>query len=131
MDALSRDRRMRAFRATDAFAIEAYDVARHLVDPAHHGLAREIRRTAVRSGGAIVAASANARGGAAERELLERARDDLIESRYYLYLARRFGALDAKRYRALTARQDIALRELDALLGPARAAPRGEASLPD
>jgi four helix bundle protein len=118
MDALSRDRRIRAFRATDAFAVEAYEVAHRLVGSSHQGLAREIRRTAVRSGGAVVAASANARGGAAERELLERARDDLIESRYYLYLARRFGALDAKRYRALTARQDAALRELDALLGP-------------
>ena len=116
MDTLTRDSRIRAFRATDAFAVEAYEVARHLVGSAHGGLAREIRRTAVRSGGAVVAASANARGGAAERGLLERARDDLIESRYYLYLARRFGALDAKRYRALTARQDVALRELDGLL---------------
>ncbi len=52
----------------------------------------------------------------AERELLERAKADLIEGRYYLYLARRLGALDVKRYRALSLRQDAAVREIEVLL---------------
>ena len=83
---------------------------------AHPSLVSELRRTAVRSGGAVVAASASEPGGPGEREMLERARQDLIENRYYLYLARRMGLVDVKAYRGLTARQDAALRELEALL---------------
>jgi hypothetical protein len=107
------DPSMSAFRATDAFTVEAYRVAGMLKNA---GLAAEIRRTVVRSGGAIVAASASEPGGPLEREHLERARACLAEGRYYLYLARRFGALDTKRYRALTVRQDAALRELEELI---------------
>ena len=66
----------------------------------------------------MVAASANPAGGPDERRLLERARSELTEGRYYLYLARRLGLLDVKRYRGLTARQDAALREIDRLLQP-------------
>ena len=109
------DARMSAFKATDAFAVEAYRVAGRVKND---GLAVEIRRTVIRSGGALVAASASAQGGPLEREHLERARASLAEGRYYLYLARRFGVLDLKRYRALTVRQDAALRELQDLLQP-------------
>jgi hypothetical protein len=116
MDALKPDQRMSAFRATDAFAVDAYGVARWLKGGREEGLAAEIRRTAVQSGGAVVAASGSAPGGDQERSHLERARSALIEGRYYLYLARRFGLLDLKRYRALTLRQDAALRELEAVL---------------
>lgn len=118
MDPLGRDRRLRAFRATDAFAVEAYRISSALSSSAHGGLAGEIRRTAVSSGGAVVAASASEPGGPAERTLLRRARSDLMEGRYYLYLARRLGLLELKLYRGLTARQDAAIKELDALLGP-------------
>lgn len=113
------DPRMSAFRATDAFAVEAYRACRTIPKAAGAGLAREIRRTAVRSGGALVAASTSRPGGREERACLERARSALVESRYYLYLARRFGLLDVKSYRALTVRQDAALRELATLLGAA------------
>jgi four helix bundle protein len=116
------DQRMTMFKATDAFAVDAYSVARWLKGEQGTGLAAEIRRTAVTSGGAVVAASASEPGGDQERKHLERARSALIEGRYYLYLARRFGILDLRRYRALTARQDAALRELDALLHEPRAA---------
>lgn len=112
-----KNERIDAFRATDAFAVEAFRASIHFGDPAGKSLAVEIRRTAVRSGGAVVAATANPPGGLEERALLERARASLIEGRYYLYLARRFGMLDLKRYRALTVRQDAALRELGAVLG--------------
>ena len=70
------------------------------------GLAEEIRRAAVVAGSAVVAASAYADGGPEERAFLRRARRALFESRYYLHLARRFGWLDGRRYRALTLRQD-------------------------
>jgi four helix bundle protein len=107
---------MSVFRATDAFAVDAFGVAQWLKGGHENGLAAEIRRTAVASGGAVVAASASVPGGDEERLHLERARSALIESRYYLYLARRFGLLDPKRYRALTLRQDAAVRELEAVL---------------
>lgn len=116
MDALVRDRRLRAFKATDAFAFEAYRVSRTLQASAHRNLAGEICRTAVRCGGALVAATGNEPGCLAERKLLERARATLLEGRYYLYLARRFGLLDLKLYRGLTGRQDVAIREVEALL---------------
>ena len=116
MDAVKSDRRMIMFKATDAFAVDAYSAARWFKGEHGAGLAAEIRRTAVTSGGAGVAASASEPGGKQERRHLLRARAALIEGRYYLYLARRFGVLDLKRYRALTTRQDAALRELDALL---------------
>jgi len=112
---------MSVFKATDAFTVEAYRVAGRVKND---GLAGEIRRTVIRSGGALVAASASAPGGSLEREHLERACASLAEGRYYLYLARRFGVLDPKRYRALTLRQDAALRELQLLLQqPARGKP--------
>jgi hypothetical protein len=116
MDALIRDRRLRAFRATDAFAVEAYRVTRTLGPLAGDGLAGEIRRTAMRCGGAIVAATANEPGSTEERRQLDLARAIMTEGRYYLYLARRLGLLDLKVYRGLTLRQDAALRELDVLL---------------
>lgn len=118
MEFLKGDRRVRAFRAADAFAVEAYRVSAALPVSGPVGLVEAIRRVALRSGGAVVAASANPPGGADERRLLERARCELIEGRYYLYLARRLGLLDVKRYRGLTARQDAALREIDRLLQP-------------
>lgn len=117
MATLAGDRRVRAFRATDAFALETYRVSRTVDETQHRALLDEIRRTAVRSGGALVAASGAASGGPTERRFLERARSGLLQGRYYLYVARRVGLLDLKRYRGLTVRQDAALRELDVLLG--------------
>ena len=90
----------------------------NLAGAAPLGLIEAIRRVALRSAGALVAASAKRPGGADEQRLLERARAELIEGRYYLYLARRLGVLDVKRYRGLTSRQDAAVRELDRLLQP-------------
>lgn len=109
---------MRAFKAADAFAVEAYRASAALPPSGPVGLVEAIRRIALRSGGAVVAASANPPGGPDERRLLERARSALIEGRYYLYLARRLGLFDVKRYRGLTVRQDAALREIDRLLQP-------------
>jgi hypothetical protein len=131
MESLVGGRRIRAFKATDAFAVEAYRASRVLNVATHGPLAEEIVRSAMRSGGAVVAAAATAPGGPAERRLLELARTGLFEGRYYLYLARRMGLIDLRIYRGLTIRQDVALRELDGLLrdgsGPAtERAPPGE-----
>jgi len=117
MEALKSDRRIVAFKAADGFAVEAFRVAASIPPGAGgSGLAAEVRRTALAAGGAVVAAAACHPGGADERRHLERARVALHESRYYLHLARRFGWLDARRYRALTLRQDAATREVDAAL---------------
>jgi four helix bundle protein len=116
METLKTDRRVSAFKTTDAYAVEAYRVVSAFPSRAGTGLAEEIRRAAIAAGGAVVAASAYSDGGAEERAFLRRARRALFESRYYLHLARRFGWLDARRYRALTLRQDAAVRELDAVI---------------
>jgi four helix bundle protein len=121
MEAIRADRRMSAFKATDAFAVDAYAATRQFKRGRRSGLASEIRRTAVASGGAVVAASASEPGGEQELGYFRRARSALIESRYYLYLARRFGLLDHKQYRVLASRQDVALRELEGLLRPPNA----------
>ncbi len=126
METLSGDRRVSAFRATDAYAVEAYRAAASLRSRECPDLAAEIRRTAVAAGGAVVAASACAAGDASEQHHLRRARATLYESRYYLNLARRFGWLDARRYRTLTLRQDAAVRELDSLLSRALPTPGPE-----
>jgi len=121
VEALETERGLGVFRATDAFAVEAYRAAAGLRG---EPLGSEIRRTAIAAGAAVVAASARERGSGAASQHLERARDALIEGRYFLYLARRFGLLDARQYRGLSLRQDSALREIEA----ARATPaRGRA----
>lgn len=124
METLRSDRRVSAFRATDAYAVEAYRAAASLRSRACPDLAAEIRRTAIAAGGAVVAASSCAAGDLSERDHLRRARTTLYESRYYLNLARRFGWLDARRYRTLTLRQDAAVRELESLLSQERPAAR-------
>jgi four helix bundle protein len=116
MATLRSDRRLQVFRTTDAFAVEAFRAASDIRSRAAAHVAGEIRRTAVTAGGAVIAASSCREGIEAERGHLERARTALYESRYYLHLARRFGWLDAKRYRALTLRQDAAVRGLDGLI---------------
>lgn len=112
----ARDRRLRAFRAADEFAVEVFRVTRRFSEPEGRTLAGEIRRATVRAGGALVAAS----WGDREMESLGAARERLLEARYYLSLARRLGFLEGKAYRQLTVRQDAAIRELLGLLGPSR-----------
>jgi four helix bundle protein len=123
MEIMNPEQRIDIFKATDSFAIEAYSTSRKLKGGKGNRLAAEIRRTAVESGGAVVAASASEPGGELERRHLQRARSALIESRYYLYLARRFGLLELHRYRVLASRQDAALRELESFLRPSRGIP--------
>jgi four helix bundle protein len=120
MDALgvapSAERKVRAFRATDQFALAAWQTVRAFNRPEGESLAREIRRAVARSGGALVAAASAREASESARRSLESAHQGLLEIRYFLYLARRLGCLDLKRYKELAVLQEGALRELAALL---------------
>lgn len=113
---IANDRRLRAFRAVDEFALEAYRASRGLTTAEAEGLAKEIRRATARAGGALVASGSAIDAGRA----IAAARSGLLEARYYLSLARRLGHLDARRYRALATRQDAALREIESLSRPGK-----------
>jgi four helix bundle protein len=110
------ERRVRAFRATDQFALATWQAVRAFNRPEGESLAQEIRRAVARSGGALVAAASAKEGGADAERALERAHSGLLEIRYFLYLARRLGCLDLKRYKDLSSLQEAALRELASLL---------------
>jgi four helix bundle protein len=107
------EQRLRAFRAADAFVVEAFRIASTLEGGAGRDLASEVRRALARCGAALVAASVAGNGGAGEIRCLEEARTSLAEGRYYLYLARRLGFIDVRQYRSLMTRQDAAAREVD------------------
>jgi len=111
------ERRVRAFRATDQFALAAWQAVRAFNRPEGVTLAEEIRRAVARSGGALVAAASAPEGDEDARRALERAHQGLLEIRYFLYLARRLGCLDLKKYKELASLQESALRELASLLG--------------
>ena len=113
----SGERRVRAFRATDQFALAAWQAVRAFNRPEGETLAEEIRRAVARSGGSLVAAASAPEGDEDARRALERAHQGLLEIRYFLYLARRLGCLDLKRYKELAALQEAALREVSSLLG--------------
>jgi four helix bundle protein len=111
------ERRVRAFRATDQFAVAAWQAVRAFNRAEGETLAAEIRRAIARSGGSLVAAASAREGDDAARRALERAHQGLLEIRYFLYLARRLGCLDLKKYKELASLQEVALRELASLLG--------------
>lgn len=119
--------RLRAFRAMDAFAVEAMEAARLVAKHDADGLAVEIRRAVVYAGSALFAACASAPGSEGEREGMKRARARLLEGRYHLYLARRLGLFDVRRYRAVSFRHEAALREVEAALEPPPASRGGRA----
>ena len=110
------DRRVRAFRATDHFALAVWQAVRAFHRPEGESLAGEIRRAIARSGGALVAAASAKEATEDARRALESAHRGLLEIRYFLYLARRLGCLDLKKYRELSILQEGALRELASLL---------------
>jgi four helix bundle protein len=111
------ERRVRAFRATDQFALAAWQAVRSFNRPEGESLASEIRRAVAKSGGSLVAAASAQEGDADARRSLERAHQGLLEIRYFLYLARRLGCLELKKYKELASLQEAALREVSALLG--------------
>jgi hypothetical protein len=104
------------FRSVDHFTVETFKTARSMDREAGSDLGRELRRLCSASGGALVAASGFDAGGEEEQRLLASSRAWLMEARYYLYLARRLGFLEHRRYRQLTSFQDLAVREIEAIL---------------
>ena len=98
------------FRAADAWVVAAWE-ATAAMPPGTGELSRSLRHGAVDCGTCLVAAAQCAPTEEA-KTFLARARARLMEARYLLYLARRFGALDTKRYRNLSAKLDRALREV-------------------
>ena len=91
-----------ASRAVDAFAVDAWKVARQLARGDGEALSQELRAQVARCGGALLASR------------IEEAREALARCRFALYLARRLGLVDLRAYRALSARGDAAARELSA-----------------
>src|SRR6185436_5858918 len=63
-------RRVRAFRATDQFALAAWQAARSFARAEGESLAREVRRALARSGGALVAAATGSLADAPVRRAL-------------------------------------------------------------
>ena len=103
--------RLTTFRAIDAYTIEAYRLAGSMPRrPEAAEIGAEIRRSAARTGAAVVAGTATE--GDSERRWFDQARGALAEGRYYLYLARRFGLIDSRSYRAVAVRLDAAMKEL-------------------
>lgn len=113
---LAGERRVRAFRVTDQFALAAWQAARAFPRPDGESLAREIRRAVARSGGSLVAAASAPADDPGGHRALETAHQGLLEIRYFLYLARRLSCLDLKKYKELSALQEAALRELSSLM---------------
>ncbi|NIM01080.1 MAG: four helix bundle protein [Acidobacteria bacterium] len=103
---------LETFRAGDAWVVASWEAAAALA-PGTGELARRMRRGALDCGCALVAA-AQCSAGEDRRGYIERAHGSLMEARYLLYLAKRVGSLDSKRYKALTTRLDRALREITA-----------------
>jgi len=113
----SGERRVRAFRAADQFALAAWQAVRAFAKTEGESLAREVRRSVARSGGFLVAAASAQEGDEGGRRALESAHQSLLEIRYFLYLARRLGCLELRKYKELAALQETALREVASLLG--------------
>ena len=98
------------FRATDAWVVAAWEAAAAMA-PGTADLSRRLRQGALDCGACLVAA-AQCNGDDHEPSYVSQARSRLLEARYVLYLGRRLGSIDAKRYRHLSGRLDRALREL-------------------
>jgi hypothetical protein len=98
------------FRAADAFVVAAWEAAAAM-PPGTAELSRRLRQTALDCGTCLVAA-AHRPTTEAGRVYLDQAAGRLMEARYLLYLARRFGAVDSKRYRNLSTRLDRASRDV-------------------
>jgi len=107
---------LETFRAADAWVVAAWEASAAMA-PGSGELARQIRRGALDCGSALVAA-AQCGDGADHVSYLDRARSRLMEARYLLYLSKRFGSIDSKRYRMLTVRLDRALRDVSGRRAP-------------
>jgi len=121
--------RLRAWSLVDELVLEVYAMTRHLPEGAPEDLAAALRSAALRSALQIVR---GAHGGAGDfAAALGSAEGSLAELRYYLYLARRLGVIDIRRYRIACGRHDRVqrfLRESRESAGRPRAAGAAGAS---
>jgi hypothetical protein len=101
---------LQTFRAADAWVVAAWEAAAAM-GPGAGELARQLRNGALDCGSALVAAAQCGEGGE-NQGYLERARSRLMEARYLLYLAKRFGSIDSRRYKVLVVKLDRALRDV-------------------
>lgn len=107
---------LETFRAADAWVVAAWE-ASAAMPPGSNELARQLRRGSLDCGSALVAA-AQCGSGTDHQGYLDRARSRLMEARYLLYLSKRFGSIDSKRFKMLNLRLDRALREVSSRRGP-------------
>ncbi len=101
---------LETFRAADAWVVAAWEAAAAMA-PGTSELARQLRRGALDCGSALVAA-AQCSDPEKNRDYVERARSRLMEARYVLYLSKRFGSIDSKRYKLLVRKLDRALHDV-------------------
>jgi len=101
---------LESFRTADAWVVAAWEAAAAMA-PGSGELARQLRSGALDCGSALVAA-AQCDERVDQQPYLKRARSRLLEARYLLYLSKRLGSIDAKRYKMLTLKLERALRDV-------------------
>lgn len=104
----------RAWTLTDELVLEVYAMTRRPSSPGPEDLMTSLRGCAVRAAMKIVQGVHGSKGdlGACLRSAL----CSLAELRYYVYLARRLGVIDLRRYRTACGRHERAVRCVRALL---------------
>jgi hypothetical protein len=101
---------LESFRTADTWVVAAWEAAAAMA-PGSGELARQLRSGALDCGSALVAA-AQFGEQADQAPYLKRARSRLLEARYLLYLSKRLGSIDAKRYKMLSLKLERALRDV-------------------
>ena len=115
--------KLRAWTLVDELVLEIYGMTRRIPAEGPADLPAAMRGSVVRSALRIVQ-GVHGRGSDFD-ESLHAALGSLAELRYYLYLARRLGLIDLRRYRASCAQHERVQKFLRALLpeAAARSAP--------
>jgi four helix bundle protein len=123
------EERLRAWSLVDELVLEVYAMTRRLPEGAPEDLAAALRSAALRSALQIVR---GAHGDSVDfAAALGSAEGSLAELRYYLYLARRLGVIDLRRYRIACGRHDRVNRFLRESRGaPGRPRATGAAVAP-
>ena len=119
--------KLRAWTLVDELVLEIYGMTRRIPAEGPSDLPAAMRGSVVRSALRIVQGVHGP--GSAFDDSLHAALGSLAELRYYLYLARRLGLIDLRRYRASCAQHERVQKFLRALL-PDPAGRSGPAPVP-
>lgn len=113
----------RAWTLTDELVLEIYTMTHRHASTAPNDLVGSLRGSAVRAAMNIIQGAQGRKEDLAP--CLQAALGSLAETRYYIYLARRLGVIDVRRYRSACARHDRAVRCVRDLLAadPSGASP--------